>query len=311
MLNEPSDARSLAFVGAFFVLQALLYLGVLPWFVALGAFPALLFLATIGAVVNHNALHTPVFQRRALERVFRVVLSLEFGLPVAVYVPVHNHSHHRFSQTRRDVTRTSKVRFRWNLLNLLRIPSRVAPDSLRGDIAWFVRKRADGSPEWTHLKRELAALVLVDLALLVFDPLAFLLYVFVPQQVAQSFIMMINFIQHDGCDPDHTGFDFARNFTGPLFNWFYLNNGFHTLHHRRPGVHWSRLPALHATEIAPHIDPALEIERFLPFLWRYAVSPGLRVDLHGEPFEPPPDEGDLSWLSASPLSETSDRLAPE
>ena len=71
---------------------------------------------------------------------------------------------------------------------------------------------------------------------------------------SQWFITMINFVQHDGCevDPSHRGVNFARNFTGSWFNFFTLNNGYHTIHHLKPGLHWSVLPAHHARTVKPH-----------------------------------------------------------
>ena len=70
-----------------------------------------------GAVATHNTVHSPVFHQRWLNRVFQVALTLTYGHPVSAYVPGHNLSHHKYTQTRRDVMRTSKLRYRWNLLN--------------------------------------------------------------------------------------------------------------------------------------------------------------------------------------------------
>lgn len=34
----------------------------------------------------------------------------------------------------------------------------------------------------------------------------------------------------------------ARNFVGPVINYLTFNNGYHTIHHMYPTMHWSRLP---------------------------------------------------------------------
>jgi len=39
----------------------------------------------------------------------------------------------------------------------------------------------------------------------------------------------------------------SRNYTGRLRNLLTGNLGFHTAHHYRQGVHWSKLPDLHAS----------------------------------------------------------------
>ena len=30
-----------------------------------------------------------------------------------------------------------------------------------------------------------------------------------------------------------------------LYNWTWMNNGYHAEHHFRPKVHWTQMPALH------------------------------------------------------------------
>lgn len=78
-----------------------------------------------GAVATHNTVHSPVWKSRTMNRLFQVVLTLTYGHPVSAYVPGHNLSHHKYTQSRKDVMRTSKVRFRWNLLNGLFFMSRL------------------------------------------------------------------------------------------------------------------------------------------------------------------------------------------
>ena len=76
---------------------------------------------------------------------FQVWVSLSYGFPISDYIPGHNLSHHRFLQAREDVMRTSKVRFRWNLLNLLAFPFAVTPAILQGNTRYAKLK---GSAAW-------------------------------------------------------------------------------------------------------------------------------------------------------------------
>jgi fatty acid desaturase len=46
-----------------------------------------------------------------------------------------------------------------------------------------------------------------------------------------------------------------------------FNNGIHTVHHFKPGVHWSELPALHAEHVHK-IDPSLLEPAIIPFIIR-------------------------------------------
>src|SRR5262245_58739169 len=133
MLRYPADVRTLGFLVVYAVLVVCQWVasptGVLGW--------ALIVLTCavswIVAVIAHNTVHSPVFKSRRLNRVFQVWVSLSYAFPSSDYVPGHNLSHHRFTQQREDVMRTSKVRFRWNLLNFLCFAFAVSPAILRGN----------------------------------------------------------------------------------------------------------------------------------------------------------------------------------
>src|SRR4029079_587877 len=90
-----------------------------------------------GAVATHNTVHSPVVTSRGMNRLFQVVLTLTYGNPVSSFVPGHNLSHHKHTQSRRDVMRTTKVRHRWHLLNGLLFIFHVARPIMQGDARYF------------------------------------------------------------------------------------------------------------------------------------------------------------------------------
>jgi fatty acid desaturase len=51
-------------------------------------------------------------------------------------------------------------------------------------------------------------------------------------------------------------------------NWIFFNNGLHTAHHLRPGLHWSRLRAFHEEVVAPRISEELNERSFILAVWR-------------------------------------------
>lgn len=74
-----------------------------------------------------------------------------------------------------------------------------------------------------------------------------------------------------GCD-ENSEYDRSRDFVGKVVNWFTYNNGFHTIHHIEPGLHWSFAPAEHAKRVAPLIHPNLNQSSLLVYLFRAPTS---------------------------------------
>jgi fatty acid desaturase len=136
----------------------------------------------------------------------------------------------------------------------------------------------------------------VTVALAIVDWKRALIIVFLPHLFAVWGITTVNYLQHDGCDPDHP-VNHSRNFVGKMFNWFTFNNGFHGIHHLHPGLHWSLLPAAHAREIAPTIHPALEQKSLATYLWKTFAVPGKRVRYDGAPLVLEPEGPDEDWVS--------------
>ena len=120
MLRYRADLKTMIFVAIYFALVAV------QWIYAPHALGVAIPLVVLtcwfsffGAVATHNTVHSPVFTSRGMNRIFQVVLTMTYGNPVSSFVPGHNLSHHKYTQTPRDRMRTDKMRFRWNLLNQL------------------------------------------------------------------------------------------------------------------------------------------------------------------------------------------------
>jgi fatty acid desaturase len=296
MLRHRADIRTLTFVATYFGLVTAGY--VLrpgsPWVIA----PLVVltcFFSFFGAVITHNTVHAPMFHSRGLNRFFQIVLTCTYGHPVSSFVPGHNLSHHKYTQSRRDVMRTSKVRFRWNLLNGLFFMFRMGPDIMRADSKYgaAMRKR---KPAWfRQMLTEMGVLYAALGVLLWIDWKSFLLYVFIPHRYAGWGIITMNFLQHDGCDQD-SEHNHSRNFVGRAVNWFTFNNGYHSIHHVQPGLHWSLLPEAHARLIAPYIHPNLDQPSLLAYCWRAFVWPAKRLTFEGKPVVLPEEGPDEDWI---------------
>jgi fatty acid desaturase len=298
MLRYRADVRTLGFLllYAALVIGQWLYAPSGPLGVALIAITCAV--SWICAVIAHNTVHCPMFKQRPLNKLFQIWVSLSYGFPISDYVPGHNLSHHRFTQEREDVMRTTLVRFGWNLLNVLMFMPAVSPGILRGN-AHFKRVMGDRAAPWKkQLLLETIVVWSVKALCFALDWKKALLYVMIPHVFANWGIVTVNFLQHDGCDPTHP-VNHSRNFVGRAFNWLTLNNGYHGIHHMIPGKHWSLLPQAHAAKVAPYIHPALEQRSLAVYLFRAFIYPGKRARFDGTPLLIEKDNGDREWVQST------------
>lgn len=296
MLRRRADLWPLSTHVAYFALLVAAWMhGTYDWTMA-ALVAGICLTAFQGAVQNHNAIHCPVFKKRWMNRAYQVVLTLIYGHPSSSYVPGHNLGHHKATDTPKDAMRTSKARFRLNVLNILLFILIVAKSVASADSAYAkaMRKR---HPVWfRQLVIEMSTLISVSAVLLYLDWKLALLLWFFPHFYAQWGITGINLLQHDGCDIE-SKYDHSRNFVDPFLNLLAFNNGYHTIHHMKPGLHWSLAKEAHEREVAPHIHPNLAQKS----LWKYLfVTYGLnkRLDYLGNPYFPRPDPPDENWVPA-------------
>ena len=108
-------------------------------------------------------------------------------------------------------------------------------------------------------------------AILILDWKKAILFIVIPHQVSLFSILIFNYVQHVHTD-EESPYNHARNFTG-LINPMLFNNGYHTIHHQAPGLHWSETPAAQK-EIQSRIDPALNERSFWWYILRvYLLAP--------------------------------------
>jgi fatty acid desaturase len=300
-----ADIRSVCFVAAYGVLAVTgwLFAPATPW-VLVPWVAVTCMSAWIVGVVTHNTIHSPVFRSRALNRAFQLWLSLSYGWPVSEFGPGHNLSHHKHTQKGKDLMRTTKVRSSSNLWNAVRFGPVVALEVMRANYRFVVRARTTARWWYRQLLVEMALVWGTNIALALLDWKRAALFVFIPHIYAVWGVVEVNYLWHDGCDEEHP-YDHSRNFVGKVFNFLTLNNGFHTIHHDKPGLHWSLAPEAHRRLIHPHIHPALEQRSFLAYLARTFVWPGRRVRYTGEPYAPvnPPDAPFLAELTDGDIKE--------
>ncbi len=220
----------------------------------------------LNTVVIHNHLHQGIFHSRRLNMIWRGVLSFGALYPASANIPSHNLVHHHFDDDGQpDWADPAHVGFRWNLLNLIHFPNVAGPNTFAGVTAWAaLAGRRDFVRQY---RRENAFAFGLTAALFAFDFWTTLFFIVIPQLYGARCILRINLIQHDGCDT-RSEWNHSRNFVGRAFNWIMCNNGYHTIHHNRAGLHWSALADAHAREVVPRIDPSLDEPSMVGYLLR-------------------------------------------
>lgn len=269
-LRNPADYRSLIFVGLTLLLLVLpLWLPLPAWLQPIWIAIASLFCFN-ACIVNHNHLHQPLFFSQQGNTLFGVLLSLAKGHSSIGVIQAHNDNHHRYQGSRDDWIRPELAGQGIGIARLLRYISKACLSMARG--------RRQVSADFTALQRE--RLRLERLALGIFVVLLLwlggssaLIFVAIPWFFGIGMLVGINLLQHDGCDAG-SRYRHSRNFTGRLGNWFFFNNGYHTIHHLQPGLHWSRLEQAHAREVEARLPADLQHKSVIRFLLRCYVFKG-------------------------------------
>ncbi len=252
MLRHRADWRTVAYL-AFTV-----GLSVLQWnldSINPGLYATALFMGVATAVISHNHNHLSMWKSKPLNLFTSYVIALFYGHPAIGWVPTHNQVHHKLNNKVGDSSRSPKV-FKRNHLFALVIYPTITGIVQSKEISAFIRGlwKKDRAAFWAAVS-EYVVFFGAMAGLLVLDWKKALLFFVIPQQFALFTIQVFNYVQHIEADED-APWNHSRNFISPLLNALLFNNGYHTVHHLKPGVHWSQTPALHKEHEAK-IHPAL------------------------------------------------------
>lgn len=260
----------------FFVLSALdflVYWNATAWWV-----PPLWMLATISprgfiCARNHHHQHVLTFHQPVLNRLLEIPLAFHTGVTTNTWWLHHVVGHHKnyldqkldeSRWKRADGTTMGELEYSWDVTRT---------SYLR---AWQVGAR------YPEARRLFAAMTLLHVALtavlLWHNPYnALFIYVLAPF-ISLFGTAWATFFHHVGLDTQDP-YKASYNVTHKWYNLMTGNLGYHTAHHLKHGVHWSRLPELHAS-IAERIPEECYRKPGLPFEWR---TPTARiVDLKPE-----------------------------
>lgn len=279
MLRFAADYRTLLWMFVFAPgLVALQYVrpGLVPYLCWLS-----FYFAVAAGVIAHNHLHSPTFKSKRLNEWFGNWISIFYGYPTFAWIPTHNLNHHKFVNKPGDATITWRYTNRHNYW-VAATYFFVSSWFQKGPIDEFIARAKERNP--AQYRRIIGQYFIVFGGHAAMLALAMWLHGSViglkvwgltmgaPAVVSLWTIMTFNYDQHVHTDP-WSKLNHSRNFTGKLLNFLLFNNGYHTAHHEVAGLHWSKLPELHA-RLAPEIHPDLN-QKSLWLYWfkNYVLAP--------------------------------------
>jgi len=281
LLRHKADIRTLAYLTLMVAVFVLLwkfgfdaYGGINSAIVA-PLLTLLCLLSIADAVISHNHNHVPIFRNRWANIVVGYVISFFYGFPSFGWIPTHNMNHHPLNNRPGDYSISTRPLRKVGPLAALLYPTVTSLTQTRL-ISPYLRRcwRDNRFLFWLALS-EYVVFYGIMIALFVIDWRKALLFAVVPQQIGLFSIQHFNYLQHIETD-SYSEYDHSRNFTGRVLNLYLFNNGYHTVHHHKPGTHWSRTPAAHQ-EVEHRIAPRLNVPNLLTYwIKRFVLDPLLR-----------------------------------
>ncbi len=268
MFRHREDRLPTFLISCLFAVDLAVYLMVDHWFPLL-AYALLSMLPKAGVCAfNHHHQHVSTFTSPLPNRLLEFVYALQTGVSSQAWVLHHSLGHHvNYLDQEKDESRWMRkdgtVMGEWEY-------------ALEVAVTSYPRAWAVGARYPKH-RRLFLVMGLLTAALFValwwYRPLAGLL-VFGLTPVGLLYGTALATYTHHTGRSTASHFVACNNILQPFYNLLTGNLGFHTAHHYKPGVHWSKLPALHQ-EIEGQIPADAYVEPGYPWKWMGSSRPKL------------------------------------
>jgi len=189
---------------------------------------------------NHHHQHLPMFHSRPLNRILEMSFALHTGVTTNAWTLHHVHGHHmNYLDQEMDESRWRRRSGEaYGFVTYTLVTALTAfPRALRVGRHHPRLRRA-------FIGYGLLTLLLVIILVAAKPISALLLFVF-PALISLVVTVAATHKHHSNLDTDDH-MEASRNYTSAFRNRLTGNLGYHTAHHYRQGVHWSKLPDLHA-----------------------------------------------------------------
>ncbi|MEM6850671.1 MAG: fatty acid desaturase [Pseudomonadota bacterium] len=240
LFRFQSDKLPVAILIAFFVIDVFVFAFVSPWrLVAIWALMTVVPKICIAAW-NHHHQHVPFFRSDFCNRLIEVMFGLQTGAVSKVWVLHHNIGHH---ENYLDQTKDESA---WRSGDGRVMSAHEYTLKLAATGYFCAFKNGKRHPRHQRVFIAMTALhVAIVAALLAINFVsAFLIFV-IPMLISYLMTCRHTYDHHAECSEEDE-YAASNNIMHRWYNILTGNLGYHTAHHLRPGLHWSKLPAFHA-----------------------------------------------------------------
>ena len=189
---------------------------------------------------NHHHQHRMTFSSDWMNRLLELSYALHTGVTTHLWLLHHVLGHHRHYL---DQTRDES---RW----MHKDGTKMGPLEYTLEVAFTAYSRGFKVglkyPRIlrVHLLFTAITLVLVT-TLVIYQPMQGLLLFVLPMITGLLITAWATYDHHAGLYETEDHFKASYNNLNPIFNFMTGNLGYHTAHHMKQGMHWSKLPSLH------------------------------------------------------------------
>lgn len=199
-------------------------------------------------LINHNQSHVETFGYSWANHLFNLSLVMARGAS-AIFIEIIHGQHHQYEGRKEDWFSPDNAGSGRGLSPLWKYIKTTASRFKKGGATNFSKMPA----KWrTFQWIERITLVLWIGFFLLLSWKKFILFVLVPWLFGNFFLVLTNLFFHKDTNPEEK-LELSLNFLNRFENLVFFNGGYHTVHHLRPNIHWSKLPEYHEKLVAPEL----------------------------------------------------------
>ena len=210
-----------------------------PWLVVPLWVALVLLNYSLSIGVQHMHAHRKLFTKRLPNRIMEALLGIPSGLSYPLMLYIHVHLHHRYDDGEGDPTSTKGYKKGLKAVSYwVKYPYICHKATIPG---LFGQK---ATPKWKSLRLQYVTdtflVFLVTLVWGLLDLRGMLLFYLLPFVIVSVNIGFFAWLTHA---PAKEGeINGSINTTNNWMNLLIHNQGYHAVHHRHPGIHWTALP---------------------------------------------------------------------